>query len=228
MSATQEAVDDLDDATLELVVALQLEDLESIKQQSDNDDPESPEIAAVGQVFADELIQYRAHRQYQDEDTDGIDDCATVEPVKLACVSCEDECLPGEEWQAPCSHNYCIACLETLHRACMTDQTLYPPKCCHQEMPWDAVKCRLGNDLATAFEGKREELDMDVGRRTYCSDAACAKFIGAGSIVDNVATCPGCSRATCTMCKAARHDGDCPADEALQQTLRLAGERGWR
>jgi hypothetical protein len=110
----------------------------------------------------------------------------------------------------------------------LTDQTLYPPQCCCLEMPWDDVKPRLNDDLAARFEGKREELNTEVGHRTYCSDATCAQSIGAFNTQSDFATCPKCSTVTCTMCKTVRHDGDCPADGALQQTLQLAEQHGWR
>ena len=227
----QAALDELDDATLDLVVALQLEDVAAIKQQDENGQRDSLGDSTVSQMFADELIQYREDRRSQDKDESSAEESTTngcAEQEKIECVSCEDHVLPEEAWAAQCSHHYCVDCLEILHRACLTDLTLYPPKCCDLEMPWDDVKPRLNHDLAATFEGKREELNTDAGNRTYCSDATCARFIGASHTQDDLATCPNCSKVTCTMCKAARHEGDCPADAALQQTLQLAEAHGWR
>lgn len=149
-------------------------------------------------------------------------------PSNIECVSCEGLFIEEGVWQASCSHHYCVACLEHLHSASMTDETLYPPRCCRREMPWDDVRAVIGERLSTDFANKKEELDTHVGNRTYCSDASCSVFIGAEHTTNNVATCPTCNQATCTMCKAARHEGDCPADAALQQTLVLASERGWQ
>jgi len=42
------------------------------------------------------------------------------------------------------------------------------------------------------------------------------------------ATCPDCSTVTCTLCKAASHRGDCPADTVLQQVLQTADENRWQ
>lgn len=58
MSATQAALDELDEATLDLILALQLEDVTSITQQDSGGDPPSPGSAAVGQAFTEELLQY--------------------------------------------------------------------------------------------------------------------------------------------------------------------------
>jgi hypothetical protein len=110
----------------------------------------------------------------------------------------------------------------------MTDEPLYPPRCCRREMPWDDVSLKINNDLATASAEKKEELDMHAGQRTYCSNTTCARFIGTAHVVHDIATCPTCNKATCTMCKATGHEEDCPADAALQQTLSLAKDRGWQ
>lgn len=232
MSATQAALDELDEATLDLILALQFEDVASITQQDSGGDPPSPGSAAVGQAFTEELLQYQAVRRFESEETQLAEAIAVAAaapgPANIECVSCEGLFIEEGVWQAPCSHHYCVACLEHLHRASMMDETLYPPRCCRREMPWDDVRAVINERLATDFANKKEELDTHVGNRTYCFDASCSVFIGADHTTNDVATCPACNQATCTMCKAARHEGDCPADAALQQTLVLASDRGWQ
>jgi hypothetical protein len=111
----------------------------------------------------------------------------------------------------------------------MADESLYPPSCCQQTMPWEDVKSKVGAQLAAEFEDKKEELDTPAGPpRTYCSNTTCAKFIGAAHISNDVATCPTCSKATCTQCKTAQHEKDCPKDEDLKKTLQLAKDEGWQ
>lgn len=85
----------------------------------------------------------------------------------------------------------------------------------------------LSDQLATRFDAKKEELDTNPGSRTYCFRQKCQAFIGANNIVNEVATCSSCNSSTCKTCKAALHEGDCPKDEALQQTLELAREQEW-
>jgi hypothetical protein len=226
MSTTQAALDELDYETLELIIALQLEDAAELEGEGNNRNPDSDDIA-VTKLYADELHQYKAIRQFEDEETK-LAEASVAAASRVECTSCEDSYAVAEVWQAPCNHHYCVGCLEQLHRAAMTDEALYPPRCCRLEMPWADVSTKINNCLATAFEAKREELDTHVGQRTYCSNAACAKFIGPTHIAHDTTTCSACSRLTCTMCKAAQHEGDCPADAALQETLRLAADRGWQ
>lgn len=232
MSATREALEELDDTTLQLVIDLHLEDAALIERQGNEDDnTTSADDIAVSKLYTEELLQYRTVREFEGEETRLAEASAAAvasAPPDVVCVSCEDSYPSEEVWQAPCSHHYCIGCLEQLHRACMSDETLYPPRCCRNEMPWDDVRQKINGRLANSFQEKKEELDTHVGQRTYCSNASCAQFIGAAAIANEVALCPACNTSTCTMCKAASHDGDCPADSALHDTLRLAQERGWQ
>lgn len=144
----------------------------------------------------------------------------------VECVTCQDRYSLGRTWQAPCGHAYCIECLENLHRTSMTDETLYPPRCCQRDMPWDRVRATIQAELAVEFEAKREELG--TRDRVYCADAACAIFLGRAHIAGDVGTCPDCQKQTCVRCKSASHAGDCPADADLQMTLALAGDQGWK
>ena len=108
----------------------------------------------------------------------------------------------------------------------MGDETLYPPRCCRLEMPWDSVRFVIQAELAAGFEAKREELG--TRNRVYCYDPACASFIGRARIVSDVATCPTCQKETCVNCKSATHAGDRAADTGLQMTLALARQQGWK
>jgi hypothetical protein len=234
MAATQAALDELDeldDATLDLVLSLQLEDAATLVRQHNTGQLIPLGLTTISKIYTDELLQYRTIRQLEGEETKLAEAsviAAFSPPPSVMCVSCEDVFPAEDVWQSPCSHRFCVGCLEQLHRASMTDKTLYPPSCCRLEMPWTEVSPKLDADLTAAFEAKKEELDTDVEKRTYCSDTACAKFIGAAHIIHDIATCPACSEDTCTMCKSASHDGDCPADAALQETLSLAEDSSWQ
>lgn len=61
MSAMRAALDGLDDATLETVMALQLMDLADIIYGEDDDDDDdsatSDSVAVAGQAFTEELLQ---------------------------------------------------------------------------------------------------------------------------------------------------------------------------
>jgi hypothetical protein len=231
MTTIQAVLDELDDETLHLVIAVQLEDAALVERQNNDGDLEPSDNTTACQIFADELRQFQEVRRWEGEETrlaETIAAAAFAKPPHVACVSCADQFSPDEAFHAPCSHCYCTGCLGQLHRASMTDESLYPPRCCRQTMPWEDVKNKLDAQLATEFEEKKEELDTLADQRTYCSDTTCTKFIGRALIANDVATCPTCSKATCTKCKTAQHGGDCPRDEAMQQTLQLATEQGWR
>lgn len=236
MSATQAALDNLDDATLETVMALQLMDLADIFYGEDDDDDDdsatSDSVAVAGQAFTEELLQYYAVRRYENEETQLAEASAVAVsggPTDVQCAACDDYFSAEKVWKAPCGHRYCVQCLEYLHEASMTDETLYPPRCCQSQMPWDDVRGRIDEGLATTFGKKRQELNTPTERRVYCFDADCSAFISTGYIADDVATCPACNKTTCTMCKeTARHKGDCPAHDALDQTLTLASDLGWQ
>ena len=231
MSTTQAVLDELDDETLHLIIALQLEDAASVERQNNDGDLEPSDNTTACRLFADELRQFQEVRRWEGEETKLAETLAAAAFNKapdVECVSCEDHFQSDETLQAPCGHHYCTGCLEQLHHACMTDGSLYPPRCCRQAMSWEDAKTKINAELATEFEGKKAELDTPVGQRTYCSDTTCAKFIEATHIANDIATCPECSKTTCFMCKAAQHNGDCPEDAALQQALVLANEEGWQ
>ncbi|TKA66135.1 hypothetical protein B0A49_07074 [Cryomyces minteri] len=140
------------------------------------------------------------------------------------CVVCQE----GKEaiHVVPCQHEYCLECLEELFRISMTDESLFPPRCCRQPIPLHTVAAFLPAHLVPIFETKKVE--FGTVNRTYCSSPACSAFIHAQAIDGDVAKCQACSTTTCVICKAAAHSGDCPNDEALQQLLETATTAGWQ
>lgn len=230
MATTQAVLDELDDETLQLIIALQLEDAASVERENIDGDLEPSDNTTACRLFADELRQFREVHRYEGEETKLAETlvAATFAQPDVECVSCQDQLPSDETFRVPCSHHYCIRCVEQLHRLCMTDESLFPPRCCRREMPWEAVSVKIDGELATEYTKKKEELGTLADQRTYCSDPACSKFIGAALIDNDVATCTTCSKATCVKCKTAQHGGDCPEDEAMQQTLQLAKDEGWQ
>ena len=127
----------------------------------------------------------------------------------------------------PCQHEYCRDCIRDLFSASLTDESLFPPRCCRQNIPLKAVSIFLTKEIKKEFEKKKVE--FGTPNRTYCSRPTCSTFIKAENIVDEIAFCPDCTRQTCSVCKSEAHEGeDCPNDTALQQTLDLANESGWQ
>jgi hypothetical protein len=146
--------------------------------------------------------------------------------LKGHCVICTDDKEFYDVARVPCNHEYCRECLATLFELSMTDDSLYPPKCCNQPIPLSRISFFLPPKLARDFEYKMPELDTKD--RTYCHDVDCAKFIPIGAINEDIGTCPNCSKTTCTICKEASHSGDCPEDTALNQLVDMAIVQQWQ
>ncbi|KAH6896008.1 hypothetical protein B0T10DRAFT_587620 [Thelonectria olida] len=151
----------------------------------------------------------------------------TSPPVLMAtCVCCGDDYRFYDVARCPCSHEYCRNCLAELFRNSMTDESLYPPRCCRQQIPLDPNRPFLPSYLVGEFLAKKAELDET--NRTYCHEPTCSTFIPTQTIKGDVGLCSKCSKQTCAICKGASHQGDCPQDHATQELLRLATENGWQ
>ncbi|KAH6691802.1 hypothetical protein BKA61DRAFT_647902 [Leptodontidium sp. MPI-SDFR-AT-0119] len=141
----------------------------------------------------------------------------TAQALYRRCIACQE--------QVQLSHTALVPC--DLFRASATDDSLFPPRCCHQPIPTTgAVRILLTSTLIQQY--KLKKVEFDTPDRTYCSNPLCAAFIQEENIFDEEASCPGCKSVTCTLCKAASHEGDCPADTALQQVLQTAADCGWQ
>ncbi|OJJ42378.1 hypothetical protein ASPZODRAFT_137305 [Penicilliopsis zonata CBS 506.65] len=142
------------------------------------------------------------------------------------CIACREETAFVDVVRAPCRHEYCRSCLEDLFKASMTDESLFPPRCCQQPIVMSTARIFLEYSLVQEFEKKK--IEFETPNRTYCYSAGCSAFIAPAHIAGDVATCLDCGRTTCTSCKARAHTGDCPNDTALQQLLTTAQTNGWQ
>jgi hypothetical protein len=156
----------------------------------------------------------------------------TVKPpvVRRTCTACTDQHPVDNLVRSPsCGHEYCSNCLISLFTASLTDETLFPPKCCQQPIPLENCRGFLTSDLITQFYDKK--IEFDTPNRTYCHRQACSAFVPPLSVHSHVAHCNqiGCWAMTCTVCKGAAHIGsDCPNDPATQDMLLLAAAEGWQ
>jgi hypothetical protein len=150
----------------------------------------------------------------------------TARALSRRCIACQEHIRFYDMARVPCNHEYCRDCLQDLFRASMTDDSLFPPRCCRQPIDTKTVRIFLTAELLKQYEQKKVE--FDTSDRTYCSNPLCSAFIRLEDITNERATCPNCSAVTCAMCKAPSHGGDCPADIALQQVLQTADENGWQ
>jgi hypothetical protein len=146
-------------------------------------------------------------------------------PQTRECIACNDRFPPLALSQSPCSHDYCRECLVSLVRSSLQDETLFPPRCCGQNIPIKQGRW-LSPELVGQFQAKK--LEFETPNRTYCSEPSCSTFVPPAFISGDRATCPKCNRMTCIHCKGPHHIGVCPSDTASQKVLQLADQNGWQ
>jgi len=128
--------------------------------------------------------------------------------------------------QAPCDHYYCRNCLQDLFRRSLTDEDLFPPRCCGKAITPISMENLLLPALLNGYERRKQE--FETPNRTYCSNQRCSEFIPTENIRNDRATCLVCDTETCTRCKAAAHHGACTADPDVQKVLQIAAQNKWR
>ncbi|OAX31305.1 hypothetical protein K503DRAFT_870681 [Rhizopogon vinicolor AM-OR11-026] len=146
------------------------------------------------------------------------------------CVICQDPIF-GAEVRAPCGHFYGIDCITDLFQAATRDESLYPPRCCRQNIPLPQVRPHLTQALFAEFELKAQE--FGTLKRVYCATPACSRFLGPlyEGFWSKVFTCtsPTCTTETCGSCRG-RYEGrshNCTPDADIQQVLTLSRTSGW-
>ncbi|KAG5958948.1 hypothetical protein E4U56_005241 [Claviceps arundinis] len=143
------------------------------------------------------------------------------------CVACSTDVPVFEAIRCPCSHDYCRDCMTALFNAAISDESLFPPRCCKEPIPIDRSRPFLSASLLGLYEAKK--LEHETPNKTYCYVPNCSAFIPPAFVRDDVATCVKCRSRTCTMCKGQMHtQRDCPADTATTEVLQMADVNGWQ
>ncbi|KAK4210437.1 hypothetical protein QBC37DRAFT_475004 [Rhypophila decipiens] len=149
------------------------------------------------------------------------------DPCMKICASCGDKNRFFDMVECPCSHSYCRDCIHHLYQTSLSDETLFPPRCCREPIPITRTLGFLEKETVKQYNAKL--IEFGTPNRTYCHKGSCSAFVPRELVTDDVATCPDCASKTCTVCKAAAHPGsDCPADEGIQQVLELGRTEGWQ
>ncbi|KAG9656807.1 hypothetical protein KCU64_g5621, partial [Aureobasidium melanogenum] len=145
----------------------------------------------------------------------------------VECVACEEQLPPKDLILASCGHCYCGSCLSMVFNAAVSDESLYPPRCCAQmPIPIEHAKRFLDKEFEATFAKKG--IEFSTVDRTYCSDPICSTFIPPDDYEADHAYCPKCWQRTCIVCKAPAQGGDCPTDLELAALLRYAEEMRWQ
>ncbi|KAG7048394.1 IBR finger domain-containing protein [Colletotrichum scovillei] len=160
-------------------------------------------------------------------------DAVAIRPTrrekKTTCDSCKDAYHPIAVAQLPCKHNYCRDCLRTLFELSLTDESLFPPRCCKLPIPVDGGYASVLLPPKLVGEFRAKEVEFSTPNRTYCHRPTCSKFIPKEFIRADVGTCPQCQQQTCTMCKGAEHGNqDCAHDTLMQALLEVAATNKWQ
>jgi hypothetical protein len=144
------------------------------------------------------------------------------------CEACDEDVSYFKVFKAPCDHEYCGDCVYQLFDKSLTDETLFPPRCCRQVIPIDS-KCLalfLNKDMRVKYEERKAE--METTDRVYCSNASCSAFIMPKTTIKGVAKCSKCQNETCSCCKKASHEGSCKKDSDLKAIMDVVQSAGWQ
>ncbi|KAG2139232.1 hypothetical protein DEU56DRAFT_323867 [Suillus clintonianus] len=146
------------------------------------------------------------------------------------CVICQDPIF-GAEVRAPCGHFYDIGCITDLFQSATRDESLYPPRCCRQNITLPQVRPHLTQAVLAEFELKAQE--FGTMKRVYCVAPTCSRFLGPlyEGFFNKVFTCtsPTCTTTTCGKCRG-RYEGfthSCTPDADAEQVLMLSRASGW-
>ncbi|KFY13531.1 hypothetical protein V492_03200 [Pseudogymnoascus sp. VKM F-4246] len=234
-----EHLHDSDDESANLITKLQLEDSETCGSSSKGKDPsgecigESDAFEQQQQLenenlrFSDHDLAYGFNPNAEQSESSTGHKPAKVASVTTLCEACRDDKNLEDISSAPCGHEYCHDCLLNLVKTAVKDDSLFPPRCCRQPIPFKAFHTFLTPELSKAFVNKEDEFDtLD---KTYCSVPTCSAFIVSGNVACNVGTCHQCGSKTCIRCKAAAHGKKkCKQNPALEQVWDIVIANGWQ
>lgn len=152
----------------------------------------------------------------------------TTLPPGRECIACGDVVPTRISARCPCRHVYCRPCMRTLFNVAMTDESLFPPHCCHMRIPIEMVKRVLTKTIIDRF--RVCETEYYSKDRTYCHVPTCSAFIPSTNVTDGKrAACPKCNTITCAVCKKAYHGGNAfEKDKDPEDLLALASKNEWK
>ena len=147
------------------------------------------------------------------------------------CASCFDDVSKDVAIGLSCQHYYCSPCFSRLVSTAILSEHTFPPKCCLQQIPEKTLKRNLASNELLEYKAKEQEYSVSAGNRWFCASSSCGKwFEYSHRVGDNKVTCPHCRTQMCSECRGPQHGvtGRCARDQALDATLELAEQNGWR
>ncbi|KAE9373022.1 hypothetical protein N431DRAFT_465334 [Stipitochalara longipes BDJ] len=155
-----------------------------------------------------------------------------VEETSLTteCVSCLEDLATEEMIKLTC-HSYCRECFQRLMSTALETEAQWPAKCCLNTIPSEKILPNINITMKIKYQEREAEWSIPTADRVYCSARNCSAWIPPKNINNQrqCATCPKCSKKTCSICRGVSHNGtDCPQDPGLQATVNLAETEGWK
>ncbi|KAJ5773348.1 hypothetical protein N7457_008244 [Penicillium paradoxum] len=164
------------------------------------------------------------------------DEAAEVDPdepeMLHQCISCTEEHPLSDTIQTQCAHTYCRECVLRLFQNSLTNELMFPPRCCRTPIGVTiAVEDMIGLEITKRYKERKAEVSEND--RTYCSNSTCSRYLPPQSIRRGVGVCDSCMVRTCVECKKQGHRGDCAIqrikDESDEHLLeRLAAKKKWQ
>ncbi|GLI80026.1 hypothetical protein PoHVEF18_008374 [Penicillium ochrochloron] len=150
---------------------------------------------------------------------------------KTRCVSCNEEVKPSKLVRATCGHEYCRPCIQEMVTIALKDRSLFPIRCCAQEILAKDVAPALGPRARRVYFSRAFEAATPPAERWYCPAANCRAWISPRFLKPRSKTqkCPYCRVAICPLCRDLAHgDRQCTDDPGLGEILDVARRRHWQ
>jgi hypothetical protein len=146
------------------------------------------------------------------------------------CVACGDTIYSRYYVKALCNHFYDVQCITELIQHAITDESLYPPRCCKLPLRTHLFVALIPPDVREAFEKKSVEFSTPTKDRRYCPQPTCSSFLGSADTLSRRVTCPSCNTVACTHCRKAAHHTQqvCEPDDDTVVVSALMKENRWQ
>jgi len=149
--------------------------------------------------------------------------------LRIVCIICGSHFTEDLALRAPCNHYYCTECLVNFVTTCIRDESVFPLKCCGQQIPASSIVPFLSSDVQTLFTSKSLEYMISIPDRIYCPTPDCSNFLGSSEHTSDETICDKCKTRVCVSCKQVAHPGDnCSENIVTQEVRALARTEGWQ
>ncbi|KAJ5389369.1 IBR domain protein [Penicillium cataractarum] len=150
---------------------------------------------------------------------------------KPRCVACDEPVKPSKLVVAPCGHQYCRPCTREIVNVAFKDRSMFPLRCCGQEIPAKQVAPALNPRGRRVYIARAFEHATPQAERWYCPSANCRAWISPRYIRSGAKSqkCPYCRATICPQCRDLAHgQRQCTHDPGLGEILDMARRRHWQ